>query len=69
MGRYRKDTPRLSVKIFNGDTKEQITEIGNRTWMDVGEMFSDQYVSEVVQQTGEMPENIIVLVSAEYTLQ
>jgi len=69
MGRYLKDTPRLSVKFYDGDTREELFEIKDRNWMNVGEMFADHYVTEMINQTGVEPKNVIVLVSGEYTLQ
>ena len=51
MGRYIKDTPRLTVKFFDGDSEEKLFEISNRTWMDVGEMFTDHNVTELIRQT------------------
>jgi hypothetical protein len=72
MGRYLKNTPRLSVKFFNGDTNEQLFEIKNRSWMDVGELFADHHVTELLRQTypdHQLPSNVIVLVSGEYELQ
>ena len=69
MGRYLKDTPRLSVKFYDGDTREELFEIKDRNWMNVGEMFADHYVSEMINQMDIEPQNVIVLVSGEYTLQ
>lgn len=72
MAKYTKETPRLTVKFFDGDTQEKLFEISNRTWMDVGEMFTDNNVTELMKQTIQeenLPENVIVLVSGEYLLQ
>ena len=71
MGRYKKSTPRLSVKFFDGETNEQLFEIKDRSWMDVGELFADHYVSELITQTireQDLPETAIVLVTALYDL-
>jgi hypothetical protein len=71
MSRYKKNTPRLSVKFFDGDTNEQLFEIKNRNWMDVGELFADHYVSELIIQTireQDLPDSVVVLVSGVYDL-
>jgi hypothetical protein len=72
MARYLKDTPRLSVKFFDGDTNEQLFEIKDRSWMNVGEMFADHHVDLLIKQTIEeenLPDNVIVIVSGEFQLR
>lgn len=68
--KYTKNTPRLTVKYVNADTEETIFEINDRNWMNVGELLSDYYVNEIVKQNidHELPENLLVLVVGEYTL-
>ncbi len=70
MAKYLKKNPRLAVKFFDGDTKEQLFEINDRNWMNVGELFADHYVTELVKQTGKkiLPQNVVVIVSGEYDL-
>lgn len=71
MAKYLKESPRLTVKFFDGDTNEQLFEIKDRSWMNVGEMFADHYVTQLVEQTisqEDLPENVIVLVSGDYYL-
>lgn len=71
MSRYKKNNPRLDVKFINGDTEETILEINDRTWMNVGELFSDHIVNNLIQQEikdNDPPDNIIVLVMGEYSL-
>ncbi len=71
MAKYLKKSPRLSVKFFDGETNKQLFEIKDRNWMNVGEMFADHYVSELINQTikaENLPENVIVIVSGEYHL-
>jgi hypothetical protein len=71
MAIYKKDTPRLAVKFFDGETNTQLFEIKNRTWMDVGELFADHHVSELISRTikeEDLPDNVIVLVSGMYDL-
>ena len=69
--KYVKKTPRLSVKIFNGDTNELVGEITDRNWMNVGELFADHYLNNMIPQyiKKDLPDNIVMLASAEYNLQ
>ena len=72
MARYIKDTPRLTVKFINADTEATILELKDRTWMNIGELLNDHAVDGVIKseiKDKELPENIMVLVVAEYTLQ
>lgn len=68
--KYIKDTPRLTVKYIDGDTEETIFEVKDRNWMNVGELLSNHYVSEVMRQNikNDLPENLLVLVVGEYSL-
>ena len=69
MGKYLKQNHRLTVKIINGITNELITEVKNRSWMDVGDFFSDSYVDQILKNTlpeEHLPEKILVLVVGEY---
>ena len=71
MARYIKETPRLTVKFFDGNTNKQLFEIKDRNWMNVGEMYADHYVSELIKQTiaeQNLPENVVVLTTGEYRL-
>lgn len=72
MARYIKDTPRLKVKFINADTEATILELNDRTWMNIGDLLSEHSVDSVIKseiKDKELPENIMVLVVAEYTLQ
>ena len=72
MAKYIKDTPRLTVKFINADTEATILELKDRTWINVGELLNDHTVDSVVKneiKDNELPENIMVLVVAEFTLQ
>lgn len=70
MKRYKKDNPRLTVKFLDGnDTSNLLFEVNNRDHMDVGEMFSDTYVTSLINQTindEDLPDNVIVLVTANF---
>lgn len=67
MRRFIKDKPRLTVKFLDGHTKDLLFEVNNRDHMDVGEMFSDTYVTSLVNQTIDeqnLPHSVLVVVSA-----
>ena len=69
---YRKENPRLTVKYVNADNEDILFEINNRTWMDVGELLNDGGIDSVMKNEmkgRKLPENIMVLVIAEATLQ
>lgn len=70
MTRYIKDTPRLTVKFLDGDdTSKLLFEVNNRDHLNVGEMFSDTYVSALIEQTIEqenLPQNVLVLVTGQF---
>jgi len=70
MKKYTKDTPRLTVKYINSQTEETIFEVKDRNWMNVGELLSDHYVTEVMRQNikGTVPDKLLVLVVGEYSL-
>ena len=70
MVRYIKDTPRLTVKFLDGnDTSKLLFEVNNRDHINVGEMFSDTYVSALIEQTIDeqnLPDNVLVLVTGQF---
>ena len=70
MVRYIKNTPRLTVKFLDGnDTSKILFEVNNRDHINVGEMFSDTYVSALIEQTIDeqnLPDNVLVLVTGQY---
>jgi hypothetical protein len=70
MGNYIKEQPRLTVKFLDGNnTSKVLFEVNNRDHMNVGEMFSDTYVTSLINQTiaeQNLPDNVLVLVSANF---
>lgn len=70
MGRYKKAVPRLNVKFLDGDdTSKVLFEVNDRDHMNVGEMFSDAYVTALVNQSIQeqnLPDNVLVLVTSEF---
>ena len=70
MNKYQKTHPRLSVKFLDGnDTSKVLFEVNDRDHMNVGEMFSDTYVTALVNQSikqQNLPDNVLVLVTSEF---
>lgn len=70
MSRYIKSNTRLTVKFLDGDdTSKLLFEVNDRNHMNVGEMFSDTYVTSLINQTikkENLPENVIVIVTSNY---
>jgi hypothetical protein len=70
--KYSKKTPRINVKFINGDSDEILFEVNDRTNIDVGNMFINQYVDELVKnefKDKRLPKNIMVLAVAEFELK
>jgi hypothetical protein len=69
--RYSKETTRLTVKFIDGDTNEELFDIPNRNIMDIPELFSDVYVTEIAKGYlgDDLPENITVLIVGQYKLR
>lgn len=71
---YVKDTPRISVKFIDADTEEQLFEIKDRSWMTIGELFTDGIATSLIENDRKsknkpLPENVMILAVAEYNLQ
>lgn len=69
--KYSKDTPRITVKFINSDTDQILFEIKDRSWMTVGEIFTDHMVSSLIEQElkgKKLPKNLLVLAVGEYKL-
>ena len=68
MARLIKETPRLNVQFIDSKTNEILMQVNNRDYSDVGDMFSDTYVSQLLTQKfgDNVPNEVIVLVSANY---
>lgn len=60
---------RLSVKVLNENNEELFT-IDNRSWMDIGEMFTSTYLTNVITTTlpssAKKPEAVRLLVYCDY---
>ena len=70
--KYKKATPRLTVKFVNNDTNDILFEVKDRTWMNVGEILNDGAIDSIMKtewKNKELPENLMVLVVGEFELK
>ncbi len=72
--RYVKDTPRITVKFIDANTEQQIFEINDRSWMNLGEVFTDHIATSLIEQEyktrkGKPPKKLLVLAVAEFELE
>jgi len=70
---YTKDTPRISVKIYDSKTEELLITINDRNWMNVGEIFTQNIVTSLINDEFKnkkktKPQKIIMMIAEEYTL-
>ena len=69
--RYIKETPRITIKFIDSATDETICEIKDRNWLNVGEVYPDSTVTDIVTREikkRKLPKSIMVLAIAEYNL-
>ena len=70
---YIKESPRITVKIYDSNTEELLITISNRNWMDVGQVFPDHNVTALIKEEFKnkkkpIPKKVIVMVAEEYEL-
>ena len=69
--KYRKTSPRLTVQFIDSETEEILFEIKDRTWMNVGEILTDNAVDSIMKveyKNKPFPQHLMVLVIGEYQL-
>jgi hypothetical protein len=69
MAKYAKISPRIPVKFINNNTEEELFEIIDRSWMNVGELFPDHAVTALMNQelkNRPEPDEIMVMAVAIY---
>jgi len=66
---YKKSTPRITVQYYDEDTDELLFEIKDRTWINVGDLFSDHYANEIVKNElgDDAPDNLMILAVGKYS--
>lgn len=61
-------SPRLTIQFL--DEKNQLLfEVKNRTWMDVGEVYTEKYMNNIIETTlpnSVRPEVVRLLLLADY---
>lgn len=69
--KYSKASPRLTVKFIDSDTNAVLFEIKDRSWMNVGDVLTDGAITSIMrtEYKDDPPENLMVLVVAEFELQ
>lgn len=71
-GNYLKTSHRLDIKFIDSTTNEQLFEVKNQTWMNIGEFFTDTYVNQLIKQTideNDLPEDVLVLIACNFKLR
>lgn len=71
MPKYIKETPRITVKYINAATEETILEVTDRSWMNVGELFTINIMNSLVMQelkNKSLAKNVIVIAMGEFKL-
>jgi thioester reductase-like protein len=70
--KYVKNDPRIRVKVIDGDTEEILVEINDRSWMTLGEIFSDGAITSLIEyelrNRKNKPKNLMVLAVAEFKM-
>jgi len=72
MARYVKETPRITVKYIDASTEETILEVPDRSWMNVGELMTDNYADSLLKSHFEgkrLPKKVLILTVCELNLQ
>jgi hypothetical protein len=70
--RYTKQNPRLTVKFIDADTEKVLFELKDRTWMNIGEILSDQITTTLMEQElkgKNLPKNLMILVVGKFKLE
>lgn len=65
---YSKESPRITAQYFNSETDELLFEIKNRSWMDIGELFSDNNLNVIIKNELKnkiLPENVMLIAIAD----
>jgi hypothetical protein len=71
MAKYIKETSRIPVKFVDELTENELFEINDRNWLNVGEIFPDYTVSNIITndlKSKKFPKAILVIAVARYTL-
>jgi hypothetical protein len=72
--KYTKETPRITVKVYNSDTEELLITMTDRNWTNVGEVFPAHHITslmvqEVKNKKKSLPKKVLVMIAEEYILE
>lgn len=72
--KYVKESPRLTVKFIDANTEDELFEIKDRSWMNIGEIFTDHIATSLIERElkerkKSLPKKILLLAVAEFTLE
>lgn len=72
--KYTKESPRITVKVYNSDTEELLITMSDRNWMNIGEVFPVHNVSALMTEEFRnkkktVPKKVLVMIAEEYTLE
>ena len=68
---YTKKNSRVDVKFIDADTEKTLFEIKDRTWLTVGEIFSNGVATALIEQefkNKKCPKNVMVIAVGEFEL-
>lgn len=60
---------RINLKFIDGDTNELLFEVKDKSWMEVGQFMTNQYVTDVLRNSlgmDEAPDNLVVMTVAYF---
>lgn len=67
--KYKKEKARIDVKFIDSETEQELVTINNRNWMNVGEIFADGCVDQIMKtEVKNLPKSILVVAVSEYIL-
>ena len=71
MGKYIKETPRITVKFIDANTEILLFEVTDRSWMNVGEVMTANYGDALIQRElkgKKLPKKVLVITISELIL-
>jgi hypothetical protein len=72
--KYIKESPRITVKIYNNNTEELLITLTDRNWTNVGDIFPQYHITSLVldefkRRKKTPPTKVLVMIAEEYTLE
>ena len=71
--KFKKNSPRITVKFINADNEEELFEIKDRHHMNIGEIFTDGVATSLIEQEFKnkkyVPKDILVMAIATFTYE